>query len=128
MDKGIIDERRIENVVSKFWRILIVSVCLVCFVALGTAFAQKDVKYDGGKDGAVTFVHKAHVGGQKLKCDNCHKDPNLFTKKKEAKITEADHEGKKRGLPRWQESLCNDDERRLRQVPQEIVSFDMDEV
>jgi c(7)-type cytochrome triheme protein len=95
MDKGIIDERRIENVVSKFWRILIVSVCLVCFVALGTAFAQKDVKYDGGKDGAVTFVHKAHVGGQKLKCDNCHKDPNLFTKKKEAKITEADHKEKK---------------------------------
>jgi c(7)-type cytochrome triheme protein len=94
-DQGIIDERRIENVVSKFWRILIVSVCLVCFVTLGTAFAQKDVKYDGGKDGAVTFVHKAHVGGQKLKCDNCHKDPSLFTKKKEAKITKADHEGKK---------------------------------
>jgi c(7)-type cytochrome triheme protein len=30
-----------------------------------------------------------------LKCDNCHKDPNLFTKKKEAKITEADHKEKK---------------------------------
>ena len=81
--------------VSKFWRILIVSVSLVCFVALGTAFAQKDVKYEGGKDGAVTFVHKAHVGGHKLKCDNCNKDPNLFTKKKEAKITEADHKEKK---------------------------------
>lgn len=79
--------------VSKFWRILIVSVCLVCFVALGTAFAQKDVKYEGGKDGAVTFVHKAHVGGQKMKCNDCH--DKLFTKKKEAKITKADHEGNK---------------------------------
>ena len=90
----IIDERRIGNVVSKFWRILIVSVCMVCFVALGTAFAQKDVNYAGGKDGAVTFAHKAHIA-KKLKCDNCHKDPSLFTKKKEAKITEADHKGNK---------------------------------
>ena len=86
----IIDERRIKSVVSKFWRILIVSVCMVCFVALGTAFAQKDVKYEGGKDGGVTFVHKAHIA-KKLKCNDCHKEPNLFTKKKEAKITEADH-------------------------------------
>ena len=46
MDQGIIDERRIENVVSKFWRILIVSVCMVSFVALGTAFAQKEEKFE----------------------------------------------------------------------------------
>ncbi len=81
--------------VSKFWRILVVSVCMVCFVALGTAFAQKDVKYEGGKDGgAVTFVHKTHMA-KKLKCNDCHKEPNLFEKKKTAKITEADHKGPK---------------------------------
>ena len=94
MDQGIIDERRIGNVVSKFWRILIVSVCMVCFVALGTAFAQKDEKFESGKEGTVTFVHKAHLA-QKLKCNDCHKEPNLFEKKRAAKITEADHKGDK---------------------------------
>jgi c(7)-type cytochrome triheme protein len=82
------------SVASKFWRILIVSVCTVCFLTLGTAFAQKDVKYEGGKDGAVTFVHKTHMA-KKLKCNDCHKEPELFTKKKEAKITKADHSGAK---------------------------------
>jgi c(7)-type cytochrome triheme protein len=81
------------SVGSKFWKIVIISGCLVCFGALGTAFAQKDVKYEGGKSGPVTFVHKVHVGGQKLKCNDCH--TKLFTKKKEAKITKADHGEKK---------------------------------
>lgn len=93
MAKDIIDERRIGNVVSKFWRILIVSVCMVCFVALGTAFAQKDAKFEGGKEGSITFVHKTHVAGQKLKCTDCH--DKLFTKKREAKITKADHSEQK---------------------------------
>ncbi len=74
--------------VSKFLRMLIVSVCMVSFVFLGTAFAQKDVKYEGGKDGAVTFVHKTHTA-KKLKCADCH--DKVFTKKKEAKITKASH-------------------------------------
>jgi len=78
---------------NKFGRILIVSVCIACFAFVGVAFAQKDVKYDGGTSGAVVFVHKAHVAGQKLKCTECH--DKLFTKKKEAKITKAEHKGEK---------------------------------
>ena len=78
---------------KKFCGILIVSVCIICFAFLGVAFAQKDVKYEGGSEGAVLFVHKTHVQGQKIKCTECH--DKLFTKKKEAKITKAEHKGDK---------------------------------
>lgn len=78
---------------KKFCRILIISVCIICFVFLGVAFAQKDAKFEGGKEGTVVFVHKAHVQGQKLKCAVCH--TNLFAKKREAKITKAEHSGDK---------------------------------
>ena len=78
--------------VSKFWRVFVVSVCMVSFLMLGTAFAQKDAKFEGGKEGAVTFVHKTHIA-KKLKCTDCH--DKVFTKKRAAKITEADHKGDK---------------------------------
>ena len=78
---------------KKFCGILIVSICIISFAFLGVAFAQKEVKYDGGSGGAVLFVHKTHVQGQKLKCNDCH--DKLFTKKKEAKITKAEHKGDK---------------------------------
>jgi c(7)-type cytochrome triheme protein len=78
---------------KKFCRILIVSICFICFAFLGVAFAQKDAKFDGGSEGAVLFVHKIHVQGQKLKCDACH--TNLFTRKREAKITKEEHSGDK---------------------------------
>jgi c(7)-type cytochrome triheme protein len=81
---------------NKFWRILIVSVCIICFAALGMAFAQKkvgggDIKYEGKTQGAVVFSHESHVNKHKLKCAECHSKPKLFAMKKEAKITKADH-------------------------------------
>ena len=94
MDQGIIDERRIENVVSKFWRILIVSVCMVCLLRWATAFAQKEwARHENGKEGAVTFVHKAHLA-KKLKCNDCHSQ-TCSQEEKGVKITEADHKGDK---------------------------------
>jgi c(7)-type cytochrome triheme protein len=78
---------------KKFFGILIVSICIISFLFLGIAFAQKDAKFEGGKEGVVVFVHKAHVQGQKLKCAECH--DKLFTKKREAKITKAEHKGDK---------------------------------
>ena len=78
---------------NKFGKILIIGICIGVFAAAGVAFAQKDVNYEGGDAGAVVFVHKTHVQGQKLKCAECHLKP--FARKKEAKITKADHSGDK---------------------------------
>lgn len=79
---------------SKFWRIIIVSVCIACFVALGVAFAQKkvgggEIKYEAKEKGAVLFSHETHVNTHKTKCADCH--PKVFKMKKDAKITKADH-------------------------------------
>ena len=80
---------------NKFWRILIISVCIICFAALGAAFAQKkvgggDVKYEAkGSKGPVLFSHETHVNTQKAKCAECH--PKVFKMKKEAKMTKAEH-------------------------------------
>ncbi len=83
---------------NKFWRILIVSVCIICFAALGVAFAQKkvgggDIKYEGKTQGAVVFSHAKHVTDHKLKCSECH--TKIFKMKKELKLTKADHSGTK---------------------------------
>jgi c(7)-type cytochrome triheme protein len=90
---------------NKSWRILIISVCIVCFMALGVAFAQKkvgggDIKYEAKEKGAVLFSHETHVNTHKAKCAECH--PKVFKMKKEAKITKAEtkycsvcHDGKK---------------------------------
>lgn len=78
---------------KRFAKILIVGLIIGILAAAQTAFAQKDVNYAGGKEGAVVFVHKSHVQGQKLKCNDCH--TNLFARKKEAKITKAEHTGDK---------------------------------
>jgi len=77
---------------NKFGRILIVSICIACFALAGVAFAQKDVKYDGGTAGAVLFGHAYHKG-KDLKCTDCH--TKIFSRKKEAKITKAEHNGDK---------------------------------
>ncbi len=79
---------------NRFWRILIVSVCILCFVALGAAFAQKkvgggDVKYESKTQGAVLFSHETHMKVPDTKCNSCH--TKVFKMKKEAKITEANH-------------------------------------
>jgi len=79
---------------NKFWRILLVSICIICFATLGVAFAQKkvgggDVKYESKTQGAVLFSHETHVNTHKTKCTDCHS--KIFKMKKEAKITKADH-------------------------------------
>ncbi len=79
---------------NKFWRILVVSICIVCFATLGTTFAQKkvgggDIKYESKTAGSVLFSHETHQNKYKAKCKDCH--PKVFKMKKEAKITKANH-------------------------------------
>lgn len=83
---------------NKFWRILIVSVCIVCFVTPGVAFAQKkagerDVKYESKTAGAVLFSHEKHMKVPNTKCNACH--TKVFKMKKETAITKEDHSGDK---------------------------------
>jgi len=83
---------------NKFWRILIVSVCIVCFVTLGVAFAQKkagerDVKYESKTAGAVLFSHETHMKVPNTKCNACH--TKVFKMKKEVKIAKEEHNGDK---------------------------------
>ena len=107
---------------NKFWRIFIISVCIICFMALGAAFAQKkvgggDIKYESKEKGTVLFSHETHMKVPDTKCNSCH--TKVFKMKKEAKLTKENHsEGKLlRGLPRWQEGLWPDGRSRLRQMP-----------
>ena len=85
---------------NKFWRILIVSVCIVCFVTSGVAFAQtqkkageRDVKYESKTAGAVLFSHEKHMKVPNTKCNACH--TKVFKMKKETAITKEDHSGDK---------------------------------
>jgi c(7)-type cytochrome triheme protein len=84
---------------NKFWRILLVSICIICFATLSAAFAQKkvgggDIKYESKTQGAVLFSHETHVNTHKVKCADCHTKPKIFAMKKEAKITKAEHTDK----------------------------------
>jgi c(7)-type cytochrome triheme protein len=80
---------------NRFWKMFIVSVCIVCFAALGSALAQPkkvgggEIKYEGKTQGAVLFSHESHVNTHKAKCADCH--PKVFKTKKEMKLTKADH-------------------------------------
>jgi c(7)-type cytochrome triheme protein len=76
---------------------VIISVCILCFAALGAAFAQKkvgggDVKYESKTQGTVLFSHETHMKVPDTKCNACH--TKVFKMKKDAKITEADHKEK----------------------------------
>ena len=84
----------------RLWRTLFITICIICFAAVGTSFGQAkkvgggDIKYEGkGSDGPVLFSHETHVNAAKLKCTECH--TKIFKMKKEAKITKADHSGDK---------------------------------
>ena len=79
---------------NKFWRILIVSICIICFAALGVAFAQKkvgggDIKYESKEKGTVLFSHETHMKVPDTKCNSCH--TKVFKMKKEMKLTKANH-------------------------------------
>src|SRR5512139_3973662 len=78
-----------ETVGNKFWRIVVVSTCIICFATLGTTFAQKkvgggDIKYESKTAGSVLFSHETHQNKYKAKCKDCH--PKVFKMKKDAKI------------------------------------------
>lgn len=82
----------------RFWRIVIISVCILFLAAMGVAFAQKkvgggDVKYESKTQGAVLFSHETHMKVPDTKCTSCH--TKVFKMKKDAKITEADHKENK---------------------------------
>jgi len=82
----------------KGWKIAIISISIVCFVALGIAFAQAkkvkvgggDIRYEakGSNLGPVTYSHDTHATKNKLKCTDCH--TKIFKMKKGANpITQA---------------------------------------
>ena len=83
---------------NRFWRIVIISVFILCLAAMGAAFAQKkagqrDVKYESKTQGAVLFSHAIHMKVPDTKCNSCH--TKVFKMKKVAKITEEDHKENK---------------------------------
>ena len=66
----------------------IFTLCALCFVASGLAFAQQkkvgggDIKFEAkGSTGPVTFSHETHVNQYKQKCTDCH--TKIFKMKKE---------------------------------------------
>jgi len=92
---------------SQTWKIAVITISIVCFAALGIAFAQAkkvgggDIKYTPSGADPVLFSHEAH---QKAKCNECHtkifkmkKGGLKMTKEahKEPKQCGACHDGKK---------------------------------
>jgi c(7)-type cytochrome triheme protein len=81
---------------KKFYQTSIIFICILVFIAIGVAFAQKkvgggDIKFEAkGSTGPVLFTHDFHVNQQKLKCTDCH--TKIFKMKKEdLKMTKAAH-------------------------------------
>jgi c(7)-type cytochrome triheme protein len=82
--------------ISRTWKIVIVTLCILCFVSLGVAFGQAkkvgggDIKFTPKGADPVTFSHESHVNTHKTKCADCH--PKVFPmKKQDIKMTKADH-------------------------------------
>jgi len=81
---------------KKLFKTSIISIFVLCLVAMGVAYAQQkkvgggDLKFEAkGSDlGPVTFSHETHVNQQKNKCTDCH--TKIFKMKKgDAKMTQA---------------------------------------
>ena len=81
---------------KKLFRTSIISIFILCLVAMGAAYAQQkkvgggDIKYESkGTDlGSVTFRHENHGTQQKLKCTDCN--TKIFKMKKgDSKMTQA---------------------------------------
>ena len=77
-----------ENLRKRIWKGAIISICVICFMALGTAYAQQkkvgggDIKFEATASnlGPVTFSHENHVNKAKNKCTDCH--TKIFPMKK----------------------------------------------
>ena len=81
---------------KKLFKISIISIFILCLVAMGVAYAQQkkvgggELKFEAkGSDlGPVTFSHEIHATQQKLKCTDCH--TKIFKMKKgDSKMTQA---------------------------------------
>jgi len=95
---------------KKLFKTSIISIFILCLVAMGAAYAQKkpvpDFKFEakGTDEGSVTFSHEKHSATPNSKCTDCH--TKIFKmKKSDLKMTHADftegkycgtcHDGKK---------------------------------
>ena len=85
-----------ENLRKKTWKAAIISICIVCFVTLGVAYAQQkkvgggDIQFTPKGADPVTFSHEAHVTTHKAKCTDCH--TKIFPmKKQDLKMTKEAH-------------------------------------
>lgn len=85
-----------ENLRKRIWKGAIISICILCFMALGMAYAQQkkvgggDIKFEATASnlGPVTFSHENHVNKAKNKCTDCH--TKIFPmKKQDLKMTQA---------------------------------------
>src|SRR5512136_1367235 len=92
---SIINLKGGKNLGREFYKISIITFCIICLLTLGAAYAQQkkvgggDIKYEGGGKGPVIFSHESHVNQHKVKCTDCH--PKTFkTKKSDLKMTQAD--------------------------------------
>ncbi len=75
--------------------IALVVAILTTVVFIGSTIATppgKNVEYAGGGAGKVIFDGKVHAD-KGIRCIDCH--PKIFTMKKEAKMTMADHNANK---------------------------------
>ena len=77
-------------------KIAIISISIVCFAALGIAFAQAkkvgggDITYTPKGADPVVFSHATHVTDHKAKCNDCH--TKIFPMKKAGlKMSKEDH-------------------------------------
>ncbi len=81
---------------SQAMKVAIISISIVCFAALGIAFAQAkkvgggDIKYAPKGADPVVFSHETHVNTSKLKCNECH-SKIWKTKKGALKMTKEAH-------------------------------------
>ena len=81
---------------KKIWKVALISLCIVCFAALGMAYAQQkkvgggDIKFTPQGADPVTFSHEIHVTQKKMKCTDCH--TKVFPmKKQDLKMTKEAH-------------------------------------
>ena len=97
---------------EKLFKASIISIFILCLVAMGAAYAQQkkagggDIKYEAKEtdQGPVTFSHEKHAATPNSKCTDCH--TKIFKMKKsdlkmthatfsEGKYCGACHDGKK---------------------------------
>lgn len=82
--------------INQIWKVAIITVSIVCFTALGMAFAQAkkvgggDIKFTPKGAEPVVFSHEIHVTEHKAKCTDCH--TKIFPmKKQDLKMTKEAH-------------------------------------